>query len=94
MSDLNPKYIVEVKVADRSLRLSEEVKRELKNMGMMDDKDKLKLVGISTKMLKQMKQEYVECPVLNSSISFIQCYVCTNFISRIKGKVYCSGNPL
>jgi hypothetical protein len=94
MSDLDHKYVVEIKTSDKSLRLSNNVKEELMKLGMMDEKGKLKLTGISAKMLKQMKQEYVECPVLNNNISFVQCYICSNFQSRISGKVYCKGNPL
>jgi hypothetical protein len=33
-------------------------------LGMMDDKGKLKLKGVSPKMLKRMKLEAVDCPVL------------------------------
>ena len=39
------------------------LKHILKDGGMMDEKGKLKLKGVSPKMLKRMKQEYVECPV-------------------------------
>jgi hypothetical protein len=41
-----------------------------------------------------MKMESVDCPVLEKEISFIPCYVCKNFHSRISGKVYCRGEPL
>jgi hypothetical protein len=44
-------------------------------------------------MLKRMKLEAVDCPVLKTEIGFIQCYVCKNFHSRISGKVYCKGEP-
>ena len=94
MSDLDHKYVVEIKTSDKSLRLSNNVKEELMKLGMMDEKGKLKLTGVSAKMLKQMKQEYVECPVLNNNIPFVQCYICSNFQSRISGKVYCKGNLL
>ncbi|GIU71103.1 MAG: hypothetical protein KatS3mg003_0582 [Candidatus Nitrosocaldaceae archaeon] len=91
MSDIDAKYQVEIKSAGKSLRLSNEVKDELKSIGMMDEKGKLKITGVSAKMLRQMKQEYVDCPVLNKEVPFIQCYICKNFISRIKGQVYCKG---
>ncbi len=89
MSDA--KYQVEIKSSDKSLKLSKEVKEELISIGMMDEKGKLKIAGISAKMLKQMKQEYIECPVLEKEVPFLQCYICKNFISRIKGQVYCKG---
>jgi hypothetical protein len=88
------KYLVPIKQVEKSIKVSNEAKQELQNVGMMDEKGKLKLKGISPKMLKRMKMEAVDCPVLKSEIGFIQCYVCRNFHSRITGKVYCRGEPL
>jgi hypothetical protein len=94
IADIDTKYIVQVNLSDKAIRLGEDVKSELKSIGMMDDKGKLKLKGVSPKMLKRMKMESVDCPVLEKEISFIPCYVCKNFNSRISGKVYCRGEPL
>lgn len=94
LPDTNTKFIVPIKLSDTALRLSDEVKNELKSIGMMDEKGKLKLKGVSPKMLKRMKLESVDCPVLQREISFIPCYVCKNFHSRITGQVYCRGEPL
>jgi hypothetical protein len=69
-------------------------KIELQKIGMMDEKGKLKLKGVSPKMLKRIKLEAVDCPVLAKEVGFIQCYVCSNFHSRISGKVFCKGEPL
>jgi hypothetical protein len=88
------KYLVPVKQVEKSIKVSNEAKQELQSVGIMDEKGKLKLKGISPKMLKRMKMEAVDCPVLNNEIGFIQCYVCKNFHSRITGKVYCKGEPL
>lgn len=88
------KFIVPVKQVENSIKLSNESKDELKSIGMMDDKGKLKLKGVSPRMLKRMKFEAVDCPVLQSEVGFIQCYVCKNFHSRITGQVYCKGEPL
>jgi len=88
------KYLVPIKQVEKSIKVSNEAKQELQNVGIMDEKGKLKLKGISPKMLKRMKMEAVDCPVLNNEIGFIQCYVCKNFHSRITGKVYCRGEPL
>jgi hypothetical protein len=88
------KYLVPIKQVEKSIKVSNEAKQELQNVGMMDEKGKLKLKGISPKMLKRMKMEAVDCPVLKNEIGFIQCYVCRNFHSRITGKVYCRGEPL
>ncbi len=94
MEELEHKYEVEIKAAEKIQKIPDSVKEELKASGMMDDKGKLKLKGVSPKMLKKMKQEYVECPVLKSDIHFIQCFVCPNFQSRVMGKVLCKGSPL
>jgi hypothetical protein len=92
--DTGVKYLVPVKQVDKSIKLTDEAKAELRNIGMMDDKGKLKLKGVSPKMLKRMKLEAVDCPVLKTEIGFVQCYVCKNFHSRISGQVYCKGEPL
>ncbi|MGH9952246.1 MAG: hypothetical protein ACRD4J_00465 [Nitrososphaeraceae archaeon] len=88
------KFLVPVKQVENSVKLSNEAKDELKSIGMMDDKGKLKLKGVSPRMLRRMKLEAVDCPVLKSEIGFIQCYVCRNFHSRVSGQVYCRGDPL
>jgi hypothetical protein len=94
MDELEHKFEVEIKESEKSQKLTDDVKSELKASGMMDDKGKLKLKGVSPKMLKRMKQEYVDCPVLKADTSFIQCFVCPNFQSRVMGKVLCKGAPL
>ena len=94
MDELEHKYEVEIKEREGRQKLPQEIKDELKASGMMDDKGKLKLKGVSPKMLKRMKQEYVECPVLEGDIHFIQCFVCPNFQSRVTGKVLCKGDKL
>jgi hypothetical protein len=88
------KYLVPVKQVEKSLKLTDQAKAELHSVGMMDDKGKLKLKGVSPKMLKRMKLEAVDCPVLEKEVGFVQCYVCKNFHSRITGQVYCKGDPL
>lgn len=92
--DSPTKFLVPIKVSEKTTRLTEDTKKELKSIGMMDEKGKLKLKGVSPKMLKRMKTECVDCPVLIKEVPFIQCYVCKNFHSRITGKVYCRGEPL
>jgi hypothetical protein len=94
MDELEHKYEVEVNTAEKQQKLPEDVKNELKASGMMDEKGKLKLKGVSPKMLKRMKSEYVNCPVLKKEIQFIQCFVCPNFQSRVTGKVLCKGELL
>ena len=92
--ELDHKYEVGIKSREGRQKLPDDVKQELKASGMMDEKGKLKLKGVSPKMLKRMKQEYVDCPVLNDEIQFIQCFVCPNFQSRVMGNVLCKGDKL
>ncbi|HMH10629.1 MAG TPA: hypothetical protein VK553_07970 [Candidatus Nitrosopolaris rasttigaisensis] len=87
------KYLVPVKQVDKPIKLTDEAKVELRSIGMMDEKGKLKLKGVSAKMLKRMKLESVDCPVLKAEVGFVQCYVCKNFHSRVTGQVYCKGEP-
>lgn len=91
---LDTKYEVPIKQVEKTLKISDRAKSELKSSGMMDDKGKLKLKGVSPKMLKRMKLESVDCPVFKQELGFVQCYVCSNFHSRISGVVYCKGDPL
>ena len=94
MGELEHKYEVDIKSREGRQKLPDSVKEILKATGMMDEKGKLKLKGVSPKMLKRMKQEYVDCPVLKEDINFIQCFVCPNFQSRVMGKVLCKGDAL
>jgi hypothetical protein len=94
MEELEHKFEVEIKMTEDRQKIPDDVKAELKASGMMDDKGKLKLKGVSPKMLKKMKQEFVDCPVLKGNTHFIQCFVCPNFQSRVMGKVLCKGDPL
>ncbi len=53
------------------------------------------LKGVSSgKQIAKMKKEAVACPVLNKTVSFVQCFACPNFIRRVKGKVDCRGLPM
>ena len=94
MDELEHKYEVEIHETEDKQKLPDELKKDLKEAGMMDDKGKLKLKGVSPKMLKRMKQEFVDCPVLKEKTQFIQCFMCPNFQSRVTGKVLCKGDSL
>jgi len=94
MDELERKYDVKIQMTEDKVKFPDELKAELKASGMMDDKGKLKLKGVSPKMLKRMKQEFVECPVLEDKIQFVQCFICPNFQSRVMGEVLCKGDPL
>ena len=92
--ELDFKYEVEIKKTEERQMIPKEVKEELKASGLMDEKGKLKLKGVSPKMLKRMKQEFVDCPVLEQKVQFVPCFVCPNFQSRVTGKVLCKGDKL
>ena len=94
MGELLHKYEVIIKTATQAHKLPDNVKEEMKSSGLMDDKGKLKLKGVSPKMVKRMKEEAVDCPVFKSEVGFIQCFVCPNFQSRIIGHVLCKGDNL
>ncbi len=93
MSELEHKYEVTVNQREKAARLDKETKEVLKKAGMIKD-NKLKIGGVSPRMLKIMKAEYVDCPVMEKEIHFVQCYVCPNFQSRLKKMVMCKGEPL
>ena len=68
VEELERKYDVKILSTEDKVKFPDELKAKLKESGMMDDKGKLKLKGVSPKMLKRMKQEFVECPVLKEDI--------------------------
>ena len=94
VDELEHKHEVKVQSREGRQKLPDDVKEILKGSGMMDEKGKLKLKGVSPKMLKRMKQEFVDCPVLKEEVHFIQCFVCPNFQSRVMGHVLCKGESL
>ena len=94
MEEAEHRYEVPILKRKERRRIPPHLKEMLKAEGMMDEKGKMKIKGVSPKMLMRMKQEYVECPVLGQDIHFVQCFICPNFQSRIKGEVFCRGNPL
>jgi len=52
------KYEVPIKQVEKTLKISDRAKAELKSSGMMDDKGKLKLKGVSPKT-KNVKENEV-----------------------------------
>lgn len=94
MKELEYKYEVTVQKRDKSMRFDAATKQALREAGMLSDKNKFKISGISSKMLKTMKQEYVDCPVMGHEVQFVQCFACPNFQSRSNGVVLCRGDPL
>ena len=92
-AELEYRYEVKVERRDKPIRLDAAAKEALRDAGMMNN-NKLKITGVSPKMLKTMKLEYVECPVLDSQVHFVQCFVCPNFQSRLNRTVLCRGAAL
>ena len=92
--ELERKYEVEIQTTEEKVKFTKEFKSTLQDSGLMDEKGKLKLKGVSPKMLKRMKQEFVKCPVLKEEIQFVQCFICPNFQSRVMGEVLCKGDPI
>lgn len=92
--ELEHKFDVKILEREGRIKLDDSLKEDLRAAGMMDEKGKLKLKGVSPKMLKRMKQEYVECPVLKEDTHFIKCFMCPNFQSRVMGQVLCKGDKL
>ncbi len=74
-------------------KIDVETREELMAAGMMPG-GKINIKGVSAKMLRRMRREYVDCPVLGRDVQFLKCFVCSNFQSRVRGKVLCMGRPL
>ena len=53
MEELEHKYEVDIHQTEERQKIPDNVKEELKKYGMMDEKGKLKLKGVSPKMLKK-----------------------------------------
>ena len=88
------KFEVDILSAEERQKVPASVKETLREAGMADAKGKLSIKGVSPKMLRRMKQEYVHCPVLEEQAHFLKCFMCSNFQSRVMGKVLCRGHPL
>jgi len=75
------KYEVEVLELPRAMRVPKEVVESLSP-------------GFSKSTIRKLKRQAVDCPVLQKRVSFIVCYQCPNFVRRVRGIVYCRGEPL
>ncbi len=74
-------------------KIDDDTRAALANSGMLPD-GRINIKGVSAKMLRRMRREYVDCPVLGRDMQFLTCFVCPNFLSRVRGKVLCIGNPI
>lgn len=75
------KYAIPVEKLPRAMRTPKTLTKQIEG-------------ALSKKMITTMKREAVECPVLGKKVSFLQCYLCPNFVRRVRGIVYCRGEPL
>ena len=75
------KYVVDIRPVEKAVATPKEFVEELKG-------------AVGGKQLAKMKKEAVDCPVLEKTVSFVQCFACPNFIRRVKGQVGCRGLPL
>lgn len=78
---MDTRFVVKIYGKDKPARISKEIQASLKGV-------------VSGKMIKKMKLEAVDCPVLKREAPFLECFICVNHIRRFKGEVHCAGNPL
>jgi hypothetical protein len=76
------KYLVDVIVPATPVKVSKE------SLGS------IKAVFSKSKLLKKMKNEAVNCPVMVRAVAFPDCFACSNFNRRVNGRVGCKGLPL
>jgi len=81
LSENVPRFVVDVKSVPKALPVPKESAHALKGV-------------VGGKTLARMKKESVDCPVKNTTMSFIVCFSCDNFLRRVKGKVDCKGDIL
>lgn len=81
MSEEVTRFVVDVKALSKALSVPKESVQALKGV-------------VGGKMLARMKKESVDCPVKNTTVSFILCFSCDNFLRRAKGRVDCRGDKL
>jgi len=75
------KYVVEIVAQEKPQPTPKQYVKDLKGVA-------------GGKKIARMKKEAVSCPVLNKTVSFVQCFACPNFIRRVQRKVDSRGLPL
>jgi hypothetical protein len=75
------KYMVDVVEAPKAIPAPKESLEAIKG-------------AVKGKALAKMKKEAVDCPVKGKRVSFVECFTCSNFNRRVRGKVGCAGLPL
>jgi len=75
------KFLVKVYPVEKPAKVSKETQQQFKG-------------ALSGKMAARMKKEAIQCPVLGKERPFLDCFVCPNFLRRVRGEVHCLGEPL
>jgi len=75
------KYAIPVRTTDKRIKIPKEVKEQLKELRLYS-------------RVKKMKSDVVDCPVKGKEVPFFECFLCKNFIRRVRGVVYCRGEEL
>ena len=78
MSSPEPKHIVEIKTLAKPMPIPKEAMESVKG-------------AIGGRIVSRMKKEALDCPVRSRQVSFVECFVCGNFLRRVKGKIHCKG---
>jgi hypothetical protein len=75
------KYSVQVRRLEKAMKASKESLQALRG-------------AVGGKQIARMKKEAGDCPVMMKTVCFLDCFACKNFLRRLKGTVYCRGDPL
>jgi len=73
------KYSVQIRPLERAMPVAKDFVKDLKG-------------AVGGKFLSRMKKEALDCPVKGKTVSFVECFTCTNFLHRVKGTVGCKGD--
>jgi len=75
------KYEVSIIRLEKAMRVPRELSEQLKGV-------------LSAKRIRELKKDAVNCPVQGKIVPFLQCFVCKNFVRRVRGVVHCRGESL
>ena len=78
---MESRYVINVIQMDKTIKTPKESLEALKGV-------------LGARRVAKMKMEAVECPIKGKTLSFVECFLCPNFIRRVKGTIHCKGDPL
>jgi len=73
------KYSIQIRLLEKAMPVSKDFAKDLKG-------------AVGGRLLSRMKKEALDCPVRGKTVSFVECFICTNFLRRVKGTVGCKGD--